>query len=607
MTNATEQQAQEEPSNLTVDEDTGKAISVDAVSSGPGVGLKDVGEEDSQAGDLTDGEQDHSASDGDNDEGEEEEEADEQEDDNKQGEGNRDAGKGSGEEEGSGNEEAGEDEREEGEKDHEAEEYDERDSTSARDNSEDEGQTDENASNNSNEPQNGLDNEITEIPEDADPQTVFVRVSYTFTPSLEEVEWSPHLLQFSRDTSMEDFKTELERYMIAKLRRQEPGLYRSMTQTVEFGYYYIFQPSLTSDDPVMRHAFEFEGGQFPRVSCVEDFFPDPGDLRPELTVKLEHWDQILMKDLPEGTPNPVASIEFRDSADFQYFRMGTIPSKVKEPANVTESASELPETLRRIKSLYLLSWKVPCHQDSITEKSLVLVKIPAWKLRQFLICDTKHSENVPLKEFPTPDIDFDDPGDKRSYSTLQSRFTRIYNDSSTRPNDFRKLDADRLFYCFHTYPPAGLSVAGLPDLTIITMRFVSHLSESNARTNTKFESHQSIHVEETDDYIYPQVRQRVMKALDEQRKARAFLRDLQDRNTSWDVQLWVLPQGRLEDQTYTLFRFHEENRLCDFLHQRHFGNEDFRLFMEVHLVPVIKKGEHMTTKRGRSISMKTQR
>lgn len=358
----------------------------------------------------------------------------------------------------------------------------------------------------------------------------------------------------------------------------------------------------------MRHAFEFEGGQFPRVSCIEDFFPDPGDLRPELTVKLEHWDQILMKDLPEGTPNPVVSIKFRESADFQYFRMGTIPSKVKEPANGTKAASELPEILRRVKSLYLLWWKVQCHQDTITEKSLVLVKTPAWKPRQFLICDTKHSEIVPLKEFLNLDIDIDNSEDKRtSYSTLQSRFTQLYNDSSERPNDFRKLDADRLFYCFNTFPPAGLSAAGLPDLTIIAMRFVSHLSESNARTNVKFESHQSLHVEETGDYIYPQVRQRVIKALQEQKKPRAFLKGLKDRNTSWDIQLWVLPQGRLEDEMYTLFRCHEENRLCDFLHPRHFENEDFRLFMEVHLVPVIKQEMQMTTKKGRSIPVKTQR
>lgn len=210
ITNTTEQQAKEDASDLSVDRDISKGLSLDAVKSGLGVGQKDAGEEDPQAGDSTDGERSRSASDENNDEEEEEVESDGQEEDNEKGEGNRGADEDSGEEEGAGEEEAGVDEREEGEKDHEAEEDDERDSASAHDNSEDEGQNDENASNHSNEPQNSLDNEITEIPEDADPQTDFVRVSYTFSPSLEEIEWSPHLLQFPRDTSMEDFKTELE-------------------------------------------------------------------------------------------------------------------------------------------------------------------------------------------------------------------------------------------------------------------------------------------------------------------------------------------------------------------------------------------------------------
>lgn len=192
ITNTTEQQAKEDASDLSVDRDISKGLSLDAVKSGLGVGQKDAGEEDSQAGDSTDGERSRSASDENNDEEEEEVESDGQEEDNEKGEGNRGADEDSGEEEGAGEEEAGVDEREEGEKDHEAEEDDERDSASAHDNSEDEGQNDENASNHSNEPQNSLDNEITEIPEDADPQTDFVRVSYTFSPSLEEVEWSPH-------------------------------------------------------------------------------------------------------------------------------------------------------------------------------------------------------------------------------------------------------------------------------------------------------------------------------------------------------------------------------------------------------------------------------
>ncbi|KAM0712306.1 hypothetical protein Q7P37_011401 [Cladosporium fusiforme] len=505
------------------------------------------------------------------------------------------------------------DEGEDGEKKENDDEEEDDEESEAGDppNDEEEEEEDDAASEDESQPVNDIDNEITEIPSDANPRTVFIKVIYNF--DLKNVNWQPHLLQFSPNLDPSDFLYLVKEYVREKLRKEEQELCQEL-QRKGHEHFILFRPSLESDDPVKRHAFEFEEGTYPRCRTIEDFFPDPDNLRPALTLRLDHKD---MRKTAPGV-NPFVEIQFPDRELFNYYRSGSFTLLPTPLADGSEEEKALPPTLRRIKQNNLLFWRVDYNAEGIPEeKEIRAIQAPAWRLRKFDIYDMSAARIMKASEYPPLRMKFDDPAEKKigsTYVPLRSSFMKRlgksienfeYRGRSTLL-DFRTKLKDRVLYCFNTMLPPGIGVPAPPDAIITAaLRFVSHFvtEDGNPAPEVKFENFEQLEISPEDDYS--DVRKAVMENARTQKAAKGFFRELANTSQGWDVQLWVLLQTRLSDDSNMMYRYHSGNRLCDFLAEKHFNKQDFRIFMEVHIVPVAKpqqttRSDRTVGKRGRA-------
>lgn len=343
----------------------------------------------------------------------------------------------------------------------------------------------------------------------------------------------------------------------------------------------IMDPSLESEDPVLPWAFRYDTTCASHVSQIDELLRCPDDPGPELTLQLTQRDLVVPK---AKEKNPIVAVRFYALDYTGYYRIGYFRKPNKPSTTEVELERQLPPQYRSIPSVDVYLWR--------NEREPVLVHIPAWRLRKFIIYDMDKATDVRTtgkRLFPSGmiwDDPYNDQDTSKSYYEMSTEFIERLKAGKTPGVRLGDSKVDRPMYCFHDKLPGGLGVAEFPSPYITAaLHFINHLPTGGAPV-FKFKSDVELLIDKDD---YQDVRQAIFDDLKAQVGVQAFFAHQKRKAMEWDVQLWVLIQSRINALSF-MYRYDEERSIRDFLHPITAGQKrDFRIFMAVHIVPMAKQ------------------
>jgi hypothetical protein len=421
--------------------------------------------------------------------------------------------------------------------------------------------------------QNSLDNEIQVIPPNSDPTTAYIKLSYDWREEtgVDKAQWQPHLLAFNRAESYKDVLNIIEKYVNAKLKKLAPDLRERL---VKSNFQIVFQLTLQSADKLKQHACPLDASGTPRLRTLQDLYGNREKCRPVLSFMVE---RRFERKLDEDGSQRRVRIRTRHDChpSSEYFLIGSIP--ITSDKKNSDPSSTVPKDLQYIKTVD----RYFCKYSPALAHPAGIVSVRAWRPLECHICDVDSEnekevdESIP-EEFEPSDLSRDQLNKEscRFFGDLLKSLQEQV-DETTKPHVFGPCQPQ---YRFCNASDMFRSVGGLfgsdEKPILIAVRFVQHL-EPDKRKNPVWDDYQfPTNCDFASDYAT------VLEDVKKNKGAMALIDRHRARGGTCNVELWILPQGH----NY-LYKFKPDDEIYEFLAQDYVEEGDFRLYMEVHVVP----------------------